>query len=232
MALDFAKALKAFRQKAGLKQTDLAQKVGVTGSYICLLEIGKRPPPSDAVALKLEQALGVEPRTLVSIAHLWRTPEDVRIATDAERVYGPGRGETLPGGPTLRHIPLINKVAAGCATEGIDLDYPVGVADRYVMVPDVTDPKAFAITVCGDSMTPRFREGDILVISPAAPVAGGDFCFVRLDVEGQPSNTFKQVFFEDDSIRLVSLNTSYPPQVYKREEVSGVFRAIRRVEAL
>jgi len=232
MALDFAKALKAFRLKAGLKQTDLAQKVGVTGSYICLLEIGKRPPPSDAVALKLEQVLNLAPKTLVKLAHYWRTPDDVKRLTDLEEIYVKGRADASPDAPALRHIPLINKVAAGYPADFTDLDYPVGVADRYVMVPDVTDPQAFAITVCGDSMMPRFREGDILVISPAAPVAGGDFCFVRLDVQGQTSTTFKQIYFEDSSVRLVSLNASYPPQVYRREEVSGVFRAIRRVEAL
>jgi phage repressor protein C with HTH and peptisase S24 domain len=231
MPLSFAQALKTFRVKAGLKQTDLAEKVGVTGSYVCLLEIGKRPPPSDEVAVAMEQVLGLAPRTLVRLAHFARTPEDVREATDAERLYV-GRADGTADAPALRHIPLINKVAAGYPADFTDLDYPVGVADGYVMVPDVADLQAFAITVCGASMEPRFREGDVLIISPSAPVSAGDFCFVRVDAGGHPTTTFKQVFFEDGTVRLVSINPAFPPQVYRREEVSGVFRAVRRVETL
>ena len=232
-ALDFAQALKTFRQKAGLKQIELAQKVGVTGSYICLLEVGKRPPPSDEVAIALEKVLGLAPKTLVTIAHYARTPEDVRQLMDLERIYVKGRaGESTKEGPALSHIPLINKVAAGYPADFTDLDYPVGVADSYVMVPDVSDPQAFAISVCGESMTPRFREGDILVISPAATVSDGDFCFVRIDADGQTPTTFKQVFFEDGSVRLVALNPAFQPQVYKREQLSGIYRAVRRVETL
>jgi phage repressor protein C with HTH and peptisase S24 domain len=233
MTISFAQALKTFRVKAGLKQTELADKVGVTGSYICLLEVGKRPPPSDKVAITMEKVLGLAPKTLVKMVHWARTPEDVRQATDLERVYVHGRvDESGTEGPALRHIPLINKVAAGYPADFTDLDYPVGVADRYVMVPDVADPQAFAIAVCGESMAPRFREGDILVISPEATVTGGDFCFVRVVSGGQTSTTFKQVFFENGSVRLVSLNPAFPPQVYTREEVSGLFRAVRRVETL
>lgn len=228
MTMSFAQALKTFRKKAGLKQTELAEKVGVTGSYVCLLEVGRRQPPTDAVALAMERALGLAPKTLVRLAHFARTPADVREAADLSPYVEGGVPEAMP----LRRIPLINKVAAGYPADFTDLDYPAGVADTCVMVPDVADSQAFAITVCGDSMTPRFHEGDILVISPAAPVSDGDFCFVRLDAGGQTSTTFKQVFFDNGSVRLVSLNSAFDPQTYKRESVSGIFRAVRRVETL
>jgi repressor LexA len=232
MDVSFAQALKTFRRKAGLKQTELAEKVGVTGSYVCLLELGKRPPPTDSVALAMEKALGLAPKTLVRMAHFARTPEDVRRVTNLDELYVKGRAGESSGGPALRHIPLINKVAAGYPADFTDLDYPAGVADSYVMVPDVADPQAFAIAVCGESMMPRFHEGDILVVSPAAAVSGGDFCFVRIDSGGQTSTTFKQVFFDDGNVRLVALNPAFQPQVFKREEVSGIFRAVRRVETL
>ena len=237
MAQNFAQALRGHREKAGLKQSELAEKVGVTGPYISLLESGKRPPPGDEVTLKLERALELAPKSLLRLAHIARTPEDIRRATDVERLYAEGKltdeavASRAAGG--LQQIPLINKVAAGYPADFTDLDYPVGVADSYVVVPDVADPRAFAITVCGDSMAPRFNEGDILIISPAAPVKSGDFCFVRIDAHGESSSTFKQVVFEEpDSVRLVPLNTSYPAQAYRREELSGLFRAVRRLEAL
>ncbi len=232
MMYEFAKVLKQYRLKAGLKQLDLAEKSGVTGSYICLLEVGKRPPPSDEVAMRMEKALGIEPKTLVKLAHYIKTPPDVREEMDVERVYVKGRIAASEGKVVLRHIPLINKVAAGYPVDMTDLDYPVGVADEYVMVPDVADPLAFAVTVCGDSMAPRFWEGDVLVISPAATVTSGDFCFIRLGLKGENKSTFKQVYFEEGQVKLVALNSAYQPQLYRRDEITGIYRAVKRVESL
>ena len=42
------------------------------------------------------------------------------------------------------------------------------------------DAEAYAVTVIGDSMWPRFRLGRQLLVSPAAPIAIGDDVLVRL----------------------------------------------------
>ena len=49
------------------------------------------------------------------------------------------------------------------------------------------DPQAFAITVAGDSMWPRFRPGRHVVVSPRSPVSIGDDVLVRLK-GGPPHN--------------------------------------------
>ncbi len=130
-----------------------------------------------------------------------------------------------------QRVPVINKVAAGYPSEFTDLGYPVGVADDYVQCPDIDDANAFAIRVCGDSMEPRYREGDILIISPAAAVRSGDDCFIRIDVSHE--TTFKRVFFDpEETIRLQPLNERYPPQVFPRDQVSALYRAVKRIEDL
>lgn len=43
------------------------------------------------------------------------------------------------------------------------------------------DPGAYAITIVGDSMWPRFRPGRRLAVSPRAPVAIGDDVLVKLN---------------------------------------------------
>ncbi len=134
---------------------------------------------------------------------------------------------TTPTRPDpARAVPLINKVAAGYPRDFTDLDYPVAVADEYVPAYGVDDPDAFAATVVGDSMLPDYREGDIVVFSPAADVADGCDCFVRL--EPDHDTTFKRVFFDADAgtIRLQPLNPRFPPQVLPRQRVSGLWRAV------
>jgi len=45
------------------------------------------------------------------------------------------------------------------------------------------DPDAYAVTVVGDSMWPRFRPGRCVAVSPRSPVAIGDDVLVRLSRE-------------------------------------------------
>jgi SOS-response transcriptional repressor LexA len=126
-------------------------------------------------------------------------------------------------------VPLINRVAAGYPTGFTDLDYPARIADRYVPAPDLDDPDAFALIVCGESMLPDYREGDIVFFSPAAAVEDGCDCCVRLEPDHE--TTFKRVFFEDDgsAVRLQPLNPAFAPRTLPREDVAGLYRAVGRV---
>lgn len=129
-------------------------------------------------------------------------------------------------------VPLINKVAAGYPREFTDLGYPARVADEYVRCPDVNDPDAFAARVVGDSMTPDYREGDVIVFSPAREVKSGCDCFVRLERDAE--TTFKRVYFEtgpggEALIRLQPINNAHPPRVVPREEVAGLYVAVRAI---
>jgi phage repressor protein C with HTH and peptisase S24 domain len=113
----------------------------------------------------------------------------------------------------------------------------VGIADEYVTVPaELSDPNAFAVRVVGDSMQPKYHEGDIVIFSPATAVRSGDDCFVRFAMSGGPSDgesTFKRVFFDaEESIRLQPINERYAPTVVKPNQVEGIFRAIARYERL
>jgi repressor LexA len=142
-------------------------------------------------------------------------------------------------------VPLINRVAAGYPRSFTDLGYPVRVADEYVRCPDLDDPDAFAARVVGDSMVPEYREGDIVVFSPARPVTSGMDCFVRTEPDHE--STFKRVYFEGGSeessklkaqsskqqgeegrqlIRLQPLNPAYPARVLEREQVAGLYAAV------
>ncbi len=126
-------------------------------------------------------------------------------------------------------IPLINKVTAGYPGSFTDLGYPARVADEYVRAPDVHDPDAFAARVVGDSMEPMYREGDIVVFSPAKVVESGMDCFVRLEPDHE--TTFKRVYFEEDAsgrelIRIQPMNSAYGPMVVERERVAGLYAGV------
>lgn len=129
--------------------------------------------------------------------------------------------------PLRLRVPVINDVAAGVPREFTDLDYPAAVADEYLECPDLGDADAFAARVIGDSMEPQYREGDIVVFSPAAATPDGCDCFVRLEPDHE--TTFKRVFFEGEEgrmIRLQPLNERYQARVVDREQVAGLYAAV------
>jgi len=128
-------------------------------------------------------------------------------------------------------VPVINKVSAGYPTDFNDLDYPVGIADDYIRCPDLHDPNSFAVRVVGDSMEPKFREGDIVIFSPAAEVHNGDDCFVRFTMPHE--TTFKRAFFESDNkVRLQPRNEKYSPTIVDGKRINGLYRAVVKYEML
>ena len=139
-----------------------------------------------------------------------------------------GNVETVP----TNSVPVINRVSAGYPRDFTDLSYPKGVADDYVGCPDVQDKDAFAARVHGDSMQPKYREGDIVIFSPGQSPRSGDDCFVRFD-DGH--TTFKRAFFETDDagrsvIRLQPRNEKYRPQTVQGEQITGLYKAVYRYQ--
>ncbi len=107
-----------------------------------------------------------------------------------------------------------------------DGDLPARTSASYAIVPPgFDDPEAFACKLHGDSMEPEFNEGDVLIFSPAAEVANGDYVCARID----DHSAFRQLFAEGDIIRLVAVNRRYPELRVGRADVRAVFRLAYKI---
>ncbi len=80
---------------------------------------------------------------------------------------------------TMRRIPLIGLAQAGDQGFFDDGGYPVGGGWDEVSLPEIGDPNAYALEISGDSMEPVFRHGDMVIVSPAAPIRRGDRVVAR-----------------------------------------------------
>lgn len=248
------------REQLNLTLDEVGSSVGFSKPYLSTIETSKvKNPPSDDLLTKLERILKFEPGLLLYIAHMQRIPPDIRQqyeSAEAEnqklRSFIKNLIDAKPNTKQLgsllakskfdtekaeaplaagRLVPVINKVSAGYPSDFNDLDYPVGVADDYVRCPDLHDPNAFAVRVVGDSMEPKFREGDIVVFSPAAEVHNGDDCFIRFAMPHETA--FKRVFFEpDNEVRLQPRNEKYSPIIVDGKRIDGLYRAIIKYEKL
>jgi len=71
-------------------------------------------------------------------------------------------------GPT-QAVPLIGFAEAGTGGYFDDGGFPAGKGWDEISFPSIDDEHAYALEVSGDSMEPAYRDGTVIVVSPAAP---------------------------------------------------------------
>lgn len=76
-------------------------------------------------------------------------------------------------------VPLIGFAQAGTGGFFDDAGFPVGHGWEMVELPAGQREGSYALQVQGDSMLPLYRDGDVLIVDPAATVRKGDRVVVR-----------------------------------------------------
>jgi phage repressor protein C with HTH and peptisase S24 domain len=78
-----------------------------------------------------------------------------------------------------RRLPLLRYSSAGGSGVFDDSGHPTGKAWDETEAPGVSDPNAYALRITGNAMTPVYRAGDVVVVSPDADVRRGDRLIVK-----------------------------------------------------
>ena len=118
--------------------------------------------------------------------------------------------------PAQSARPLLGQ--AGQAT-----DFEEIPSDWEEFVPsDVTDERAFAVRLRGDSMEPRFSDGDIAVLLPGIAATNGETVVANLKNQGLLCKIM-HVQLDKNLVKLSSYNPAYPPTEYHREEFHWIF---------
>ena len=179
--------------------SELARRAGVSISYLSHIRAG-RPYPSgnprrmgDRLAAKLERAMG-KPVAWMDRSHGPALPPDAR----------PVGGE--PG------YPLISWVQAGGWTESPE----PAPAEARLPCPVPCGPDTFVLRVSGESMAPRFEDGDFIFVDPEPPPAHGSYVVVRRG-DGTGAATFKQLVEEDGRRYLKAVNPDWPEPIVEAD---------------
>jgi phage repressor protein C with HTH and peptisase S24 domain len=77
-----------------------------------------------------------------------------------------------------RGMPLLGFAQAG-GGHFDDGGFPAGEGWEAIAFPALGDEHAYALKISGQSMEPAYRDGDIIIVSPAAPIRRGDRVVVR-----------------------------------------------------
>ena len=207
---DIWRALDTLAAEHGMSASGLARRAGLDPTTF---NPSKRKMPDGRARWpgteSLSKVLDATGASLEMFSHL----------VAGERAIASGRA-----GAGARRIPLIGMAQAGGEGFFDDGGYPVGGGWDEVSIPEVGDPHAYALEISGDSMEPVFRDGDMVVVSPAAPIRRGDRVVVRT---ARGEAMAKQLVRQSARrIELRSLNPEHPDYVFDLREVAWMHRIV------
>lgn len=125
---------------------------------------------------------------------------------------------------TVQSVPLLGFAEAGTGGYFDDGGFPVGRGWDEVGLPSVKDEHAYALKISGDSMKPAYRNGDVIVVSPAAPIRKGDRVVVK--------TTNGEVMVKElrrrtqKVIELASINPNHRDRTLDAKDVDWIARIV------
>lgn len=181
------KRLKSLRQKHGLTQAELGEKLGVNQNTVSNWESGKR---------------NADFPNLSKLAEIFNCTTDYLLeVSDVEKVSKKGV-----------QIPVLGYVKAG-----IPIDRIEEIVDYEEISEDMAkNGEFFGLKVKGDSMEPRIREGDVVIVRKQPDISSGDIAIVCV---GEDVVTIKEVSKSKNGLTLVPFNHTYKVMHFTSTEV-------------
>jgi SOS-response transcriptional repressor LexA len=217
---DFPRRVRLWRHTLGLTQTEAAQRLGVERSYLSQLEGSRKPGEATRIRFEIEeQKAGLGPGPNPAGLRVLETPEEEYRAAAASALY---RAQSR-----VRALPVLSWAQAGLATDFQQMpeEWEGSVAS------EVKDDRSFAVRLRGDSMEPRFEDGDIAVLLPSVAATNGEIVVANLKNEGILCKIM-HVQLDKNLITLSSYNPAYPPMQYRREDFHWIFPVAQIVKNL
>jgi repressor LexA len=196
----------------GMTQRELAAASGISLNTISRWCNSRATRPSRSAIGAVARALGV---TAHELTHVDLT----------------GRSESAGPAPSEvgRSIPVISDVPAGDPAEMFD-EFPEGHGYEQVTCPaDLSDRNAFALRLSGDSLEPRFSDGDIAIVSPNRSHQERDLVVAKI---GGESVTCKYIRTRGETVTLSPGNPQYDPRILDRSELRWVYPVVYVIKRL
>ena len=183
------KTIKDLRRSMQISQQKLADSIGVSSSTIAMWELGNSEPDNG---------------NLTKLAHYFNVSVDYLL--------GENDSHSLPQSTGGVWIPVLGRVAAGIPIEAIE-----DVEDYEEISLDVAKTgEFFALKIQGDSMEPRIKTGDVVIVKQQPDCDNGDVAVVL--VNGLDA-TVKRIKKSPEGIMLIPTNSAYEPMFYSNEDV-------------
>ena len=206
LALRHGLSASALARKAGLDPTafNRSKRIGADGR--------PRWPSTESIA----KILGATGASL---------DEFVALIRRRAGAAAPKRAAAIGFGPLpVRSVPLLGFAEAGAGGFFDDAGFPAGHGWDEIAVPGVADEEHYALEVSGDSMLPLYRDGDKIIVSPAARIRRGDRVVVKTRDGEVMAKILKRRTAKE--VELASLNPDHAERIVPLAEVALLARIL------
>ncbi|EIF30937.1 putative transcriptional regulator [Burkholderia sp. Ch1-1] len=189
----------------GIDQVKLAEAAGVTKGTVNQWLTGQ------IKSIKLEYAVGIQERFGYNPVWLVMGKGSKKVpGIHHEDAFNP-----IPFPPGKR-IPVLGMAQLGDNGFWAEVEYPVGHGEGYLDFPS-RDRDAYGIRCVGDSMLPRIKDGEFVVIEPNHPVENGDEVLVK----AKDGRVMIKILLYQRAGRthLMSVNTEHAPLAIETEKI-------------
>src|ERR1700722_11001265 len=121
-------------------------------------------------------------------------------------------------------LPLLGFAQAGSGGYFDDAGFPAGEGWDQIAFPEVADTHAYALSISGQSMLPTYRDGDVILVSPSAPVRRGDRVVVKTRDGEVMAKELKRL--TPSAVELCSLNAEHEDRTLMAEDVLWMARIL------
>lgn len=199
--------IKQYRLDHKMSMDALAEKSGVSKSYISLLEKNKHPHtgkpivPSIQIIKQFSKAMNIDFNELFS-----KLDGDINISTKEKEF------KNSLSKKSGTKIPVLGRVAAGIPLEAIE-----DIID-YEEIPEelAKTGEFFGLKIKGDSMEPRIREGDVVIVRKQDDAETGDVVVAMINGDDATCKRLKKY---GEGIMLISNNPAYEPFIFNYDEI-------------
>lgn len=215
--MKYGERLRLAREHKGLTQDELALVSGVKQGTISKIERGGQN--SSGFDAELSYA--------VNVHAMWLKTGDKKFTPDW--ITGEGKkhlnyleesnAEYAPELGRYRQIPIVGIAQLGDNGHWCEIDYPTGYGDGYINYPS-KDAQAYALRCIGDSMKPRIRNGEFVIVEPNSEAISGDEVLVKAN-DGRVMVKIL-LYKRDGRVYLQSLNEAHPSLSIKLDDIAVI----------
>lgn len=123
-----------------------------------------------------------------------------------------------------RSVPLLGLAQAGTSGAFDESGFPSGKGWTEFTLPAAEDSRSFALEISGDALAPVYREGDVILVSPGAPIRKGDRVVVKSKAGEVTVATLKRRTAK--ALELQSLDASAAERTTAASEVGWIARIV------
>lgn len=201
--MKIAERIKEEREKRGLSQEQLAEKIGVDRTTIVKYETGASRPTRKVK--ELSAVLGLSAGELVGI----------EVTLHADTVRNVSKPDIKEIGIPVTMIPIYGRIAGGEPRDAVeDIIGYLPVAES-----EVAHGEFYALKVFGASMSPTITDGNVIIVKKQETVDDGQIAVVLIGDE----STVKRVYRDTKGISIVADNAAiFRPRHYTDEEIENI----------